>query len=114
MYWEKLSRSVWLRPASYHFRARRAQFYRQLSNSDMARIGRESMLPDGLDQYPDEEYTSAQHPPPRLVSAATATTPLLGEREVSPHPSFEEPTFHRVAEHFWMVQTLKLGSNLYD
>ncbi|KAF8186624.1 hypothetical protein BJ912DRAFT_1143878 [Pholiota molesta] len=75
------------------------RFSRQLSNSDMARIGRESVLPDDLDQYPDDEYTGAyaysrysQHPPPRLVGAATATTPLLGEREASPHPSFEEPT----------------------
>ncbi|KAF8193429.1 hypothetical protein BJ912DRAFT_1141890 [Pholiota molesta] len=73
------------------------RFSRQLSNSDMARIGRESVLPDDLDQYPDDEYTGAyaysrysQHPPPRLVGAPTATTPLLGE--ASPHPSFEEPT----------------------
>ncbi|KAF8193000.1 hypothetical protein BJ912DRAFT_1041217 [Pholiota molesta] len=25
-----------------------------------------------------------------------------------------QPTFHRVAEHFWLVQTLKIGSNMYD
>ncbi|KAF9483206.1 hypothetical protein BDN70DRAFT_918565 [Pholiota conissans] len=80
-----------------------------LSERDMARIGRESVLPDELDQYPDEEYTGAyaysrdsQYTAPRLVGPS-ATTPLLeqderlplaaeGSPELLHQTSFEEPT----------------------
>ncbi|KJA25097.1 hypothetical protein HYPSUDRAFT_438748 [Hypholoma sublateritium FD-334 SS-4] len=62
---------------------------RPLSDIDMRRIARESVLPDEYDQYVDEEYTGAyaysgDSVPPRLVGTAGVTTPLLSGDEHMP------------------------------
>lgn len=68
---------------------------RPLSDVDMRRIARESVLPDD-DQYAGEEYTGAyaysrDSVPPRLVGAAGATAPLLGGDEHMPFASTRSP-----------------------
>ena len=70
---------------------------RPLSDVDMRRIGRESVLPDEYDEYPEEEYAGAyaysrDSVPPRLVGAAGATAPLLGGDEHMPLTSAPSPT----------------------
>lgn len=58
---------------------------RPLSDVDMRRIGRESVLPDEYDDLPEGEYTGAyaysQDPgiAPRLVGAVGASVPLLAD-----------------------------------